>query len=74
MFLQLELVNISRFEIFLLLITGKIQTMEWEMRLRVAFCVAQALDYCSGGGFTSYNNLSAYSVLFNEVYIIVLPQ
>ncbi|KAF3548292.1 hypothetical protein DY000_02005452 [Brassica cretica] len=44
----------------------KIQTMEWEMRLRVAFCVAQALDYCSGGGFTSYNNLSAYSVLFNE--------
>ncbi|WZZ43712.1 hypothetical protein YC2023_039971 [Brassica napus] len=44
----------------------KIQTMEWEMRLRIAFCVAQALDYCSGGGFTSYNNLSAYSVLFNE--------
>ncbi|CAG7883335.1 unnamed protein product [Brassica rapa] len=44
----------------------KNQTMEWEMRLRVAFCVAQALDFCSGGGFTSYNNLNAYSVLFNE--------
>lgn len=43
------------------------------MRLRVAFCIAQALDYCGGGGFTSYNNLSAYSVLFDEVYIIVLP-
>ncbi|KAF8112692.1 hypothetical protein N665_0062s0043 [Sinapis alba] len=44
----------------------KNQIMEWEMRLRVAFCLAQALDYCSGEGFTSYNNLSAYSVLFNE--------
>ena len=44
----------------------KSQTMEWEMRLRVAFGVAQALDYCGGEGFTSYNNLSAYSVLFDE--------
>ncbi|CAH8327326.1 unnamed protein product [Eruca vesicaria subsp. sativa] len=43
----------------------KNQTMEWEMRLSVAFYVAQALDYCSCGGFT-YNNLSAYSVLFDE--------
>ncbi|CAH2051490.1 unnamed protein product [Thlaspi arvense] len=44
----------------------KYQTMEWEMRLRVAYCVAEALDYCSSAGFASYNNLSAYTVLFDE--------
>ena len=71
--LNRNLLTFSGLNFFLLRITGKNQTMEWEMRLRVAFCVAQALDFCSGGGFTSYNKLNAYSVLFNKVYIIVLP-
>lgn len=39
------------------------------MRLRVAYCIAEALDYCNTNGFASYNNLSAYKVLFDEVYI-----
>lgn len=52
----------------LLLFTGKNQTMEWETRLEVAFSIAEALDYCSSAGFASYNNLDAYSILFDEVY------
>ncbi|KAL0694253.1 hypothetical protein Bca4012_061433 [Brassica carinata] len=44
----------------------KNQTMEWEMRLKGAYSIAGALDYCSGAGFASYNNLSAYSILFDE--------
>ncbi|CAA7022000.1 unnamed protein product [Microthlaspi erraticum] len=42
------------------------QAMEWPMRMRVALCVAEALDYCSSAGLTAYSNLSAYSVLFDE--------
>lgn len=44
--------------------------MEWETRLEVAFSIAEALDYCSSAGFASYNNLDAYSILFDEVYIL----
>ncbi|KAJ4876862.1 putative inactive receptor-like kinase SSP [Raphanus sativus] len=44
----------------------KNQTMEWETRLEVAFSIAEALDYCSSAGFASYNNLDAYSILFDE--------
>ena len=44
--------------------------MEWEVRLKVAYSIAEALDCCSSAGFASYNNLSAYSILFDEVCII----
>ncbi|CAA7021993.1 unnamed protein product [Microthlaspi erraticum] len=44
----------------------KSQTMEWAMRVKVAYCVAEALDYCSNAGFASYSNLSAYTVLFDQ--------
>ncbi|CAH8262653.1 unnamed protein product [Arabidopsis lyrata] len=44
----------------------KNQTMDWSTRLRVAYCVAESLDYCNTSGFASYSNLSAYKVLFDE--------
>ncbi|XP_010423402.1 PREDICTED: probable inactive receptor-like kinase SSP [Camelina sativa] len=40
--------------------------MEWSMRLRVAYHIAEALDYCNTAGFVSYSNLSAYTVLFDK--------
>ncbi|XP_010468681.1 PREDICTED: probable inactive receptor-like kinase SSP [Camelina sativa] len=42
----------------------KNKAMEWSMRLRVAYHIAEALEYCNSEGFASYSNLSAYSVLF----------
>ncbi|XP_033134129.1 probable inactive receptor-like kinase BSK12 isoform X2 [Brassica rapa] len=48
----------------------KNHTMEWEVRLKVAYSIAEALDCCSSAGFASYNNLSAYSIMFDEVWII----
>ncbi|KAJ9178758.1 hypothetical protein P3X46_010615 [Hevea brasiliensis] len=42
------------------------QTIEWAMRLRVAFCIAEALDYCSSQGRPLYHDLNAYRVLFDE--------
>ncbi|RID44200.1 hypothetical protein BRARA_I01014 [Brassica rapa] len=44
----------------------KNHTMEWEVRLKVAYSIAEALDCCSSAGFASYNNLSAYSIMFDE--------
>lgn len=41
--------------------------MEWAMRLRVALCVAEALEYCRQSGRTLYHDLNAYRVLFDEV-------
>ncbi|XP_019100959.1 PREDICTED: probable inactive receptor-like kinase SSP [Camelina sativa] len=41
-------------------------TMEWSVRLRIAYQIAEALDHCSTEGFASYNNLSACTVLFDE--------
>lgn len=38
------------------------------MRLRVAFCIAGALDYCSSQGRPLYHDLNAYRVLFDEVF------
>ena len=37
------------------------------MRLRVALCIAEALDYCSSEGRPLYHDLNAYRVLFDEV-------
>ncbi|GJZ79661.1 probable serine/threonine-protein kinase [Tanacetum coccineum] len=42
------------------------QTIEWVMRLRVALCIAEALDYCSTQGQPLYHDLNAYRVLFDE--------
>ncbi|XP_020274661.1 probable serine/threonine-protein kinase At4g35230 [Asparagus officinalis] len=42
------------------------QTIEWAMRLRVAFSVAEALNYCSNEGRPLYHDLNAYRVLFDE--------
>ncbi|VVB17081.1 unnamed protein product [Arabis nemorensis] len=43
----------------------KSETMEWGMRLRVAYCIAEALDFCSNAS-ASYSNLSAYTILFDK--------
>ncbi|XP_057470354.1 serine/threonine-protein kinase BSK1-like isoform X1 [Actinidia eriantha] len=42
------------------------QTIEWAMRLRVALCIAEALNYCSTEGHPLYHDLNAYRVLFDE--------
>jgi len=41
--------------------------MEWSMRLRVAYHIVEALDYCNSVRFDEYDNLSAYTVLFDKV-------
>ncbi|MCO5604683.1 hypothetical protein L7F22_058853 [Adiantum nelumboides] len=40
--------------------------MEWAMRLRVAFYLAQALEHCSKNGRPLYHDLNAYRVLFDK--------
>ncbi|XP_073274103.1 serine/threonine-protein kinase BSK5-like isoform X1 [Primulina huaijiensis] len=40
--------------------------LKWAMRLRVALCIAQAVDYCSGKGRALYHDLNAYRVLFDQ--------
>ena len=52
---------------FLLISTGENQTIEWAMRLRVGYYIAEALDYCSTEGLPLYHDLNAYRVLFDEV-------
>lgn len=42
------------------------QPMKWAMRLRVALCLAQALEYCSSKGRALYHDLNAYRVLFDQ--------
>ncbi|KAH0900753.1 hypothetical protein HID58_040256 [Brassica napus] len=42
------------------------QTIEWAMRLRVGYYIAEALDYCSTEGRPLYHDLNAYRVLFDE--------
>ncbi|XP_010423020.1 PREDICTED: probable inactive receptor-like kinase SSP [Camelina sativa] len=44
----------------------KKKPMEWSMRLRVAYHIAEALDYCSTAGFVKYSNLSASTILFDS--------
>jgi hypothetical protein len=51
----------------LLLFSGETQTIEWAMRLRVAYYIAEALEYCSTEGRPLYHDLNAYRVLFDEV-------
>ncbi|KAI9182612.1 hypothetical protein LWI28_027217 [Acer negundo] len=45
---------------------GENQTIEWAMRLRVAFYIAEALDYCHSEDHSLYHDLNAYRVLFDE--------
>ncbi|XP_023641946.1 probable inactive receptor-like kinase SSP [Capsella rubella] len=46
------------------------KNMEWSMRLRVAYHIAEALEYCNSAGLAKYDNLrdglSAYTVLFDK--------
>ncbi|CAM8876829.1 unnamed protein product [Rhodiola kirilowii] len=42
------------------------QPMRWAMRLRVAFYLAQALEYCTSKGRDLYHDLNAYRVLFDD--------
>lgn len=46
---------------------GETQPMKWAMRMRVAYFLAQALDYCSSKGRALYHDLNAYRVLFDKV-------
>lgn len=42
------------------------QPLKWAMRLRVALCLAQALEYCSNRGRSLYHDLNAYRILFDQ--------
>ncbi|XP_048137670.1 serine/threonine-protein kinase BSK6-like [Rhodamnia argentea] len=44
----------------------KTSPMKWAMRLRVAYYLAQALEYCSSKGKPLYHDLHAYRVLFDQ--------
>ena len=48
---------------------GEKQPFPWEMRVRVANYIAQALDHCSTENRKIYHDLNAYRVLFDEVDI-----
>ncbi|KAG5068934.1 hypothetical protein JHK85_001311 [Glycine max] len=45
---------------------GEAQPMKWAMRLRVAFYLAQALEYCTSKGRGLYHDLNAYRILFDQ--------
>ncbi|XP_045827415.1 serine/threonine-protein kinase BSK6-like [Trifolium pratense] len=42
------------------------QPMKWAMRLRVAYYLAQALEYCTSKGRGLYHDLNAYRILFDQ--------
>ncbi|XWS65734.1 hypothetical protein CRYUN_Cryun05aG0138800 [Craigia yunnanensis] len=42
------------------------QPLPWEMRLRVAYHIAEALDHCNAENLKIYHDLNAYRVLFDE--------
>ncbi|CAH8283180.1 unnamed protein product [Eruca vesicaria subsp. sativa] len=42
------------------------QTLPWKMRVRVAYYIAQALDYCNVENQKIYHDLSASRILFDE--------
>uniref|UniRef100_K7K333 Protein kinase domain-containing protein n=1 Tax=Glycine max TaxID=3847 RepID=K7K333_SOYBN len=46
--------------------TREAQPMKWAMRLRVAFYLAQALEYCTSKGRGLYHDLNAYRILFDQ--------
>ncbi|GJT88337.1 serine/threonine-protein kinase BSK2-like protein [Tanacetum coccineum] len=42
------------------------QPLPWEMRVRVAYHIAQALEHCNAENRKIYHDLNAYRVLFDE--------
>lgn len=50
-------------------ITGDAHPMKWQMRIRVALYLAQALEYCSSKGRSLYHDLNAYRVVFDQVML-----
>ncbi|KAG1360885.1 serine/threonine-protein kinase BSK2 [Cocos nucifera] len=42
------------------------QPLPWEMRVRVAYYIAQALDHCNTENRKIYHDLNAYRILFDE--------
>jgi hypothetical protein len=52
-----------------LFIVGEKQPLPWEMRVRIAYYIAQALDHCNTENRKIYHDLNAYRVLFDEVSI-----
>ncbi|KAJ6401596.1 hypothetical protein OIU84_016905 [Salix udensis] len=42
------------------------QPLPWEMRVRVAYFIAQVLDHCNAQNHKIYHDLNAYRVLFDE--------
>lgn len=47
---------------------GEKQPLPWEMRVRVAYYIAQALDHCNTENRKIYHDLNAYRILFDEVF------
>lgn len=52
---------------FLWFLLGDKQPLPWEMRVRVAYYIAQALDHCNTENRKIYHDLNAYRILFDEV-------
>ena len=50
-----------------LFMAGEKQPLPWEMRVRVAYFIAQVLDHCNAQNHKIYHDLNAYRVLFDEV-------
>lgn len=48
------------------------QPLPWEMRVRVAYYIALALEHCNAENRKIYHDLNAYRVLFDEVCTIIL--
>lgn len=48
-------------------LAGEKQTIEWLLRLRVTFYIAEVLGYSNTKGLPPYHDLNAYKVLFDEV-------
>lgn len=46
---------------------GDKQPLPWEMRVRIAYHIAQALDHLSTENRKIYHDLNAYRILFDEV-------
>lgn len=48
---------------------GDKQPLPWDMRVRVALHMAQALDHCNAENRKIYHDLNAYRILFDEVLV-----
>lgn len=59
---------LTDFAVHCLFCSGDKQPLPWEMRLRVAYFIAQALDHCNAENRKIYHDLNAYRVLFDEVH------